>query len=202
MRNSSNRASSRAWSSAGGRLNALLEPARGRAASRAAKSSVEQATASVNQMTRERFATAQTMLEKELDRRSRQCRSRRRAGRASTARDPDGLVRAGRARAAEAQARATLERAMRARPQFHSGARDLLPLPQRDQPVRRKPGGLREGTELRSVERRALLPASASGRFASVAWKTLADVPGQPTASTRRKSRAGHGCSAQDRRGA
>ena len=45
----------------------------------------------------------------------------------------------------------------RARPEaqagLSSGARSLLPLPQRHQRVRRKPGGLRAGAELRSLER-------------------------------------------------
>nr|WP_249792885.1 winged helix-turn-helix domain-containing protein [Bradyrhizobium sp. BRP22] len=48
------------------RLNALLESGAGPAAAGDAKVAIEQATASINRTTRERFATAQTMLEKAL----------------------------------------------------------------------------------------------------------------------------------------
>ena len=65
-------------------------------------------------------------------RRSRQCRSRRRAGGAPNARHPDGLVQPGRrARGRSAGRRDTGTRAAD-EAQFHRGARSLLPLPQRD----------------------------------------------------------------------
>ena len=98
------------------RLNALLEA--GAHPAGHAKVVIEQATASVNQMTRERFATAQTMLEKFLDREPDNVdlqvalASLRLRGIMMVWYDPaEGA-------AAESNARSLLERALRAQPRY------------------------------------------------------------------------------------
>ncbi|WP_457488065.1 winged helix-turn-helix domain-containing protein [Tardiphaga sp. P5_C10] len=103
------------------RINALLEPGARTAATVGrspgnARVAIEQAIASINQTTRERFATAQTMLEKELggdpdniDLQVTLAALQMRGIQMVWYRPDDALV-------AESNAGATLERALRARP--------------------------------------------------------------------------------------
>ena len=153
---------------------------------------IEQATAHINQTSPERFQAAQAMLEKAL------------------AEYPDDLevqvalaallmrgvqmvwLSPAEREASESKAAAMLQQTLRAKPELYSGARGLLPLPQRHQPVQRQPRGLREGLELRSVERDRAVSyrpcPDQTGRFED-ALATFKQAAG----STHRRCRAGHG---------
>ena len=105
---------------------------------------IEQATAHINQTSPERFQAAQAMLEKAL------------------AEDPDNVevqvalaallmrgvqmvwLSPAEREAAESQGRGAAAADAARKAQLYSGARGLLPLPQRHQPVPRQPRGLRE----------------------------------------------------------
>jgi len=117
------------------RINTLLNATAtdGSSPPGAAKAAIEQATASIMQTTRERFAAAQAMLEKATRRLSRQCRHSSRPRRASTARDPIGLVRSGGERGSGEECQGDAGARVADQAQFYSGARSLLPLSQHDQ---------------------------------------------------------------------
>ena len=126
-------------------------------------------------------------------RRPWQCRGSGRARRAADARRADGVAEPGRARAGGDQGRGAAAADAARKTQLYSGARGLLPLPQRHQPVQRQPRGLREGPELRSVERDRAVSCRPCARSRPDASRTRWRRSSRRTASIPRRSRAGHG---------
>ena len=154
---------------------------------------IEQATAHINQTSPERFQAAQAMLEKALAEDPDNVEVQVALAALLDARRADGLAEPSRARDGGNQGRGAAAADAARKTQSYSGARGLLPLPQRHQPVQRKPRRLRASPELRSVERHRAVSCRPCARSRPDVSRTRWRRSSRRTGSTRRRCRAGHG---------
>ena len=144
----------------------------------AAKVVIEQAMAAIDHTTPELFQAAQAMLEKAIAAGPTMSTSKRHLPRIFYA----AFNWRGTNRPTSPPRRAAPGRCWSARcgqADLSSRARRLLPLPRRDQRIHRKPGGLRQGLELRPVGRAGALPDA----YHSISAGTLRGCAGDIQAS-------------------